>query len=256
MIFTSLGLGMSLPYLALAAFPALLRFMPKPGPWMVTFKEVMGFLMIGTVVWLVWVFGAQTNSFAIALLLAGFFLLAIAGWIYGRWCTPLRRKLTRMISMVITAAFFASASYAIVLSASSWADAMGTASSARNFDVSDAGETWEEFSPERVAELRSQGIPVFVDFTAKWCLICQANHLVLSKDEVSEKFGSLKVVRMKADWTKNDAVIAAELRKFGRNSVPLYILYGSDPGKGPEILPQVLTPDVVLNALERVEKAL
>lgn len=249
LIFTALGLGMSFPYLALAAFPALLRFMPKPGPWMVTFKELMGFLMMASVVWLVWVFSAQTSSFSVSLLLAGFFLFAFACWIYGRWATPFCKRLTRTIGTLAALAFFGIGSYALVLSTSTWAEAMGGSTPSKSTD-SHVADVWEEFSPQRVEELRKKGIPVFIDFTAKWCLICQANHMVLSADEVSDKFAELGVVRMKADWTKNDEVIAAELRKFGRNSVPLYILYDSDPQSDPVILPQVLTPDAVLDSLQ------
>ena len=114
LIFTSLGLGMSAPYLALSAFPALLRFIPKPGPWMIVFKELMGFLMLATVIWLVWVFSAQTNSFAVTLLLAAFFLMSFAGWIYGKWGTPLKTKLTRTIGLIVAAAIFGVASYTVV----------------------------------------------------------------------------------------------------------------------------------------------
>lgn len=254
LIFTSLGIGMSLPYLVLAAFPSLLRFLPKAGNWMITFKELMGFFMLATVLWLIWVFGAQTNPFAISLLLAGFFLFAVACWIYGRWATPLNKKITRTISILIAASLFACGGYAIVLSSSSWADAMGgTGTSSTQSVTANAGDGWEEFSVERVAELRKQGIPVFIDFTAKWCLICQANHLVLTVDEVSQKFKEKGVVRMKADWTKNDSAIAAELRKFGRNSVPLYVLYGSDSDTQPQILPQVLTPETVIDSLKKMD---
>ena len=245
LIFTSLALGMSLPYLALAAFPSLLRFLPKPGPWMETFKQLMGFLMIASVIWLVWVFGAQSGSFAVTLLLAGFFFMAIACWIYGRWATPVCKKRTRAIGTAFALAFFVMGSYVVVQASSSWAQAMGGHSLAHN-----ASDTWEEFSPKRVAELQKQGIPVFIDFTAKWCLICQANHLVLSKDDVSQKFKEKGIVRMKADWTKRDEVIAEQLRKFGRNSVPLYVLYNGDEHSQPQILPQILTPDIVVGALE------
>ena len=219
---------------------------------MVTFKEIMGFFMMATVLWLLWVFSAQTNTFAMILLLAGFFVLSIACWIYGRWGTPMQKKVTRTVGMVLAAACLALGTYTVVLSTSSWAEAMGgqTASKALQNGIADV---WEEFSPERVAELRSKGIPVFIDFTAKWCLICQANHLVLSADDVAEKFKELGVVLMKADWTKNDEVIAAELRKFGRNSVPLYILYGNDPKTEAAILPQVLTPETVIEYLAEIK---
>lgn len=252
MIFTSLGLGMAFPYLALAAFPTLLRYMPKPGPWMVTFKELMGFLMMASVIWLVWVFSAQTSTFAVSILLVGFFLFAFSCWIYGRWATPMCKRFTRILGTLSALVFFALGSYALIVSTSSWAEAMGGMATNSKVTNEHIADVWEEFSPERVAELRQQGIPVFIDFTAKWCLICQANHLVLSGDEVSEKFSELGVVRMKADWTKNDDIIAAELRKFGRNSVPLYILYDSDPESDPAILPQVLTPDAILESLQQL----
>lgn len=254
LIFTSLGLGMSLPYLLFAAFPSLLRFLPRAGNWMMAFKELMGFFMLATVLWLIWVFGAQTNPFAISILLGGFFFMALACWIYGRWATPLSKKLTRAISILIAASLFACGGYAVVVASSAWADAMGGgSSSSANAVAADAASGWEEFSVERVAELRKRGIPVFIDFTAKWCLVCQANHLVLTTDNVEQQFNEKGVVKMKADWTKQDSTIAAELRKFGRNSVPLYVLYGADGQAQPQILPQVLTPETILESLKKIE---
>lgn len=252
LIFTSLGLGMSLPYLILAAFPSLLRFLPRAGNWMITFKEVMGFLMLATVLWLIWIFGAQTNSLAISILLAGFFFMAIACWIYGRWATPLKKRMTRTIGLIAALGFFAVGTYAVAMSTSSWVEVMGGESSVTANATANADE-WEEFSAERVAELRKQGIPVFVDFTAKWCLICQVNHAVLTTKEVDKTFHDKGVVKMKADWTKRDNAIAAELRKFGRNSVPLYVLYGNDEAVQPQILPQVLTPETVIDSLKQIE---
>jgi thiol:disulfide interchange protein len=249
LIFTSLGLGMSFPYLLLGAFPGLLRLMPKPGPWMVTFKELMGFLMMASVIWLIWVFGAQTGSFAVSILLASLFLFALACWIYGRWATPLYKKLIRRISTLIATLLLAVGGYILTMSTSPWVEAMDKSSKSESAE-SEVADAWEEFSPERVAELRAQGVPVFIDFTAKWCLICQTNKIALSTDEVSGKFKERGVVKMKADWTKKDEMIAAELRKFGRNSVPLYVLYDKDPESDPQILPQVLTPTIVLDSLD------
>jgi thiol:disulfide interchange protein len=249
MIFTSLGLGMSFPYIAISAFPALLRFLPKPGPWMITFKELMGFLMMASVIWLVWVFSAQTNGLAVTMLLVGFFLFAIACWIYGRWATPLRKKMTRMIGTAVALVFISIGAYVLTVSTSSWVDKMGGSITSKNAS-SEVSDGWEEFSAERVEELRKQGIPVFIDFTAKWCLICQTNHIVLTGEEVESKFKERGVVKMKADWTKKDEVIAAELRKFGRNSVPLYVFYDDEPEAAPKILPQVLTSDIVLGSIE------
>ena len=105
------------------------------------------------------------------------------------------------------------------------------------------------FLPSALKQLRREGKPVLIDFTAKWCLICQANHLVLSSDSVQKQLDHAGVVKMKADWTKNDPVITQELSKFGRNSVPLYVLYGRNEQQEPLILPQVLTTDVVIDHL-------
>jgi thiol:disulfide interchange protein/DsbC/DsbD-like thiol-disulfide interchange protein len=253
LIFTSIGVGMAAPYLALAAFPTLLRFMPKAGAWMVTFKELMGFFMMATVLWLLWVFAAETNLLALNLLLVGLFFLALAGWVYGRWCTFVRKKTVRRLGLLMAALCFAAAIYTVTLATSAEIDALGGSASASSQVHASAG--WEKYSPERVAQLRSQGVPVFVDFTAKWCLICQANHLILSSKEAEMMFQKLGVVRMKADWTKNDPAITEALRQFGRNSVPLYVLY-SNKNEEPRILPQVLTGEVVLNELKQLEEAL
>lgn len=250
LIFTSLGLGMAFPYLLLSAFPSLLRFMPKPGKWMVAFKEIMGFLMIATVLWLIWVFGAQTNTFAIFLLLVGFFMLAIGSWIYGKWGTPYQSKRCRVIAYTFALLCGLAAGQAIVTSTSLKVLALEDSRSKESNLTADA---WEDFSPKRVEALRQQGVPVLIDFTAKWCLICQANHLVLSSSDVENRLKELGAVKMKADWTKNDQVITKELRKFGRSGVPLYVLYGNNPTEAPQILPQVLTSDIVLQHLDKLE---
>lgn len=241
LVFTSLALGMCSPYLLLGAFPGLLRFLPKPGNWMIVFKQVMGFLMIATVLWLLWVFSAQTGSSGMILLLAGLLFMSLGSWIYGQWGTPLSKFVTRGIAYTFALAFL-TAGGVLTYNASKMKDISQLLYTAEN--------KWEPFSKERVAQLRQQGTPVFIDFTAKWCLICQANHLVLSGESVEKKFSDLGVVKMKADWTSNDPEISEELRKFGRNSVPLYLLYGNDSEAKPKILPQVLTPEIVLSHLD------
>lgn len=251
-IFSSLGLGMALPYLLLAAFPGLLSYMPKPGPWMVTFKEIMGFFMLATTLWLLWVFNAQTSALALMVLLASFFMLAIAGWVYGKWATPSKPKGIRQLGRAIALLFLGLGSYAALIAAELPADVASNVGSAH--EISYSIEDWQPFSPAKVEELRLEGVPVFIDFTAKWCLICQANHLVLSSHDVVERFKELGIVKMKADWTRYDEVITAELSKFGRNSVPLYLLYGNEASQQVQILPQVLTVDSILAALEQLER--
>lgn len=255
MIFTSLGLGMAFPYLLLGTFPGLLRFMPKPGNWMITFKMIMGFIMLATVLWLLWVFETQTSGFAVVLMLASFFFLAIGCWIYGEWGSPVKPKRTRFTSYAFTLAMFAIAGYIMHASSAHWAvayDEWDHVHGGTNEQLA-AGEVWEKFSAERLAELRAEGTPVFIDFTAKWCLTCQANHIILSEEKVQNKFTELGVVKMKADWTKSDPEITKALKQFGRNSVPLYVLYGANGAKA-EILPQILTGDGVLSYLQKVEQ--
>jgi thiol:disulfide interchange protein DsbD len=248
LIFTFLALGMCFPYLLLAAFPSYLRFMPKPGPWMEIFKQIMGFLLLATVLWLLWVFSAQTDTFSLMCLLAGFFFFSIGAWIYGKGCTPVVKRTTRVFAFALVGFFAYIGCWIILFSEESWSS---QASSTQSQESKIARNQWEDFSPERVAELRSQGKPILIDFTAKWCLICQANHLVLDSHEVKNQLNTLGVVKMKADWTKNDPVITEALAKFGRNSVPLYVLYGPDEAQKPVILPQVLTPDVVTAHLKQ-----
>lgn len=241
-IFTFLALGMALPYLLLTSFPPLLRFVPKPGVWMETFKQAMGFLMLLATLWLTWVFAGETKEPATILLLASFFALSLACWVIGKWGTPVSTPRSRLVSYAV-ALLLLGATYKTLTLASSLAASL---------DETVAIADWEPFSASRVEELRAQGIPVFIDFTAKWCLICQANHMTLSTAEIEAKMKEKKVVKMKADWTKNDPAITAELKKWGRSGVPLYLLYGADE---PQILPQVLTPDSVITSLNEIADA-
>lgn len=257
LVFTVLGLGMAFPYLILAAYPNLLKFLPKPGAWMITFKEIMGFVILATILWLVWVFGAQTSSIAMVILLFSFFWLAVGGWIYGKWGSPVHSYRSRVTSYVLVLSCIAIAGYAIISSTSFLDDTtnsliVGGEVSEGRPQTQNSPHVWEKFSPERIAELQERGVPVLVDFTAKWCLICQANHLVLSNGKVEQRLAELGVVKMKADWTKNDEMITQELHKLGRSGVPVYLLYTGESSEFPHILPQVLTPDIVLDYLDKL----
>jgi thiol:disulfide interchange protein len=252
MIFTSIALGMSFPYLLISAYPPLIRFLPKPGKWMVTFKEFLGFCMIATTLWLVWVFGAQTGYDALFTLLSAFLILSVACWIYGKWASPMQKRPVRIAALTIALLIGVFGFYEVVRSSAqdfpsdelvAMADVPSGERNIRN---------WEPFSKQRLEELKKQGKPVFIDFTAKWCLICQTNHKVLENQEVADEMARRGVVKMLADWTKKNPEISEELRKFGRSSVPLYILYGTD-GKT-AILPQVLTPDTILDYLGTIEE--
>ncbi len=237
LIFTALGTGMALPYLLLAAYPSLLRFIPKPGAWMGMFKELMGFFMLATVIWLLWVFQGQTSNVSLFILLFALFFLSFGAWIYGRWCTAVCSKFSRYFGTLLTTCCVAISLYALTSAAT----------------IESSESSWEPYSPERVQELQMQGIPVFIDFTAKWCGICQFNHMVLSESSVTKKLSELKVVKMKADWTSKDPTITKALNAFGRNGVPLYVLTSKNNDAEFSILPQVLTPGIVIDYLEGLQ---
>lgn len=245
LIFTALGIGMAFPYMILSLFPSCLRFIPKPGPWMKTFKELMGFLLLASVLWLLWVFSAQTNTMSLICLLAAFLCFSIGAWVYGFASNPATRKVKKVFAYAVIVLLVIAGGQIALLPKSTWSheETSGKPDSAW------AG--WEDFSPERVAQLEKEGTPFIIDFTAKWCLICQANHLVLASGSVNKKFDEAGVVKIKADWTKSDPHITEALGRYGRNSVPLYVLHSGVEGKEPSILPQVLTSDVVLQHLEQ-----
>ena len=244
-VFTSLGLGMASPYLVLSLFPALVRFVPKPGEWMETFKQVMGFPIMATVIYLVWLFGRQTGLNAVGLLLGGLLLIALGAWIYGRGALP---PSGRRVWANVMAAVFVLIGLALGFSQ---AQASPQTRSEGGVQV-EHGIAWEPFSPARVAELRAAGTPVFIDFTADWCLTCQVNEAVAFTDEVRERFEQEGVAMLKADWTLRDDVITQALAGYGRRGVPVYVLYGRDPGAEPHLLPEVLSPGIVLDAMDEV----
>jgi thiol:disulfide interchange protein len=235
LIFAALGMGMAAPYLLLSARPDWLKFLPKPGAWMDTFKKLLGFPMLLTVVWLLWVLGVQRGADAMALLLSVLVVLGLGLWLYGK-------------QHFVVAAVLVLASLGF-----GWVkiDALPPVSAGGAVQEAD-GFQWEVFDEKRVAELRAAGTPVFIDFTAAWCLSCQVNHRVAFTEDVRREFKTRGVVAMKADWTNRDERITRALASFGRSGVPFYVLYGRNPAEPPHILPEVLTSGIVLNALDKL----
>ncbi len=244
LIFTGMGLGMSAPYLIFAAFPQLIRFLPKPGNWMITFKQIMGFIMMATVIWLIWVFGAQTSNLAVMILLISLLVMAIGAWIFGSYATPMRKKLTRTVATLIALVAITFGGGSAIMGAKKFVD-VGTTVVAQH-------DGWESYSPERVEQLQAAGTPVFVDFTAKWCLICQANKVILHSSDAVKAFHEQGVVTMMADWTKKDPVITKQLEKLGRSGVPVYVLYPGEQNATPYILPQTLSGSVISDYVKKL----
>ncbi|HEY2628676.1 MAG TPA: protein-disulfide reductase DsbD domain-containing protein [Usitatibacter sp.] len=238
-VFTALAAGMALPVLLLSLFPALLKRLPRPGVWMETFKQVLAFPLYATVAWLAWVLGAQAGNDAVLALLAGLVLIAMGAWMQGRSANA------SGIWRSALAAVFVAVGIVVALPG---APAEGSQSMAHD-------ENWQEWSPEKVRDLVASGKPVFVDFTAAWCVTCQVNKRVaLYNVKVAKAFADREVITMKADWTRQDPRITATLAALGRNAVPVYAFYV--PGENePRLLPEVLTPSLVLDEISRLPAA-
>ncbi len=234
MLFTAIGLGLSVPYLVLSMFPSLVKMLPRPGAWMETFRQLMAFPLYATVGYLIWVLAGQLDEYGLLCAIFALVVIALAGWIYGRWTVPGRDAGVRLLGRI---------GATVILSLGIYFGYPVTAST---------GFQWEEWSPERVEQLREEGLPVYVDFTARWCATCQANKkLVFSSQKVLDAFKQKNVVALKADWTNQDPRITKALASFKRSAVPFNILYL--PGaEDPAILPEVLTPGIVLEALEKI----
>ncbi len=236
-LFATLGIGMALPYLLASAWPALARAMPKPGVWMATFKTALAFPMLATVVWLAWVLGQQTGIDGVTALLAVLVALAFALWAWGRIDSGrYARAAWSALGVVLLGVTL---SWALP----SWREA----NAASPASVDDA--RWQPWSAERVAALNAEGRSVFVDFTAAWCVTCQVNkRTTLGDAAVLADLDAKRVVLMRADWTRRDAAISAELTRLGRNGVPVYAIY--KPGQAlPTLLPELLSPQTLRDAL-------
>jgi len=252
LIFTALGVGMATPYVGLSLAPAWLDALPEPGAWMETLKQFFAFPMFATAIWLVWVFGQQTGLGGVAFLLGGLLLMGMAAWVVHRWAAPRLSQGLLYATRGLAAAMLIGAVAITVIGAGSSrpSSAASPDSTAGTPSGSESEVTWASYSADRIERLREQGRPVFVDFTAAWCLTCQVNkRTVLSKPPVTDAFAAHDVALVRADWTNRDPEITEALRSHGRSGVPVYVLYPGD-GSDPRLLPEVLTQDIVLSALD------
>ena len=242
LMFFAIAAGMSAPYLLLTAQPAWLRFLPRPGAWMVRVKQFMGFLLIATLLFLLWVLGVERGPEA--MIWAGAFLLAlsIACWMKGSFSTPAASFFQRSLVLVLMLVLVIGSGFYFIGRKFS-----ATKTAAASLTKSD----WVPFTPERLQSELAQGHTVFVDFTAAWCITCKFNEAsVLESAAVKSAFKRSGVVQMKADWTNADPVITKTLQQFGRVGVPLYVLYPAAAPNQPIVLPELLTQALVLDHLQ------
>ncbi|HSY68460.1 MAG TPA: thioredoxin family protein [Edaphobacter sp.] len=237
-VFTALGLGLAAPYLLLSFQPAWTRILPRPGAWMETFKQLTAVIFFATVIWLVYVYGSLfaggasggQGIYRVALLLGCFLMLAVAGWVLGKW--PARW--TSTIAAILVAAI----GLAIPL-----------------YQPKDTTLVWAPYSQQALDQARAAGHPVFIDFTAAWCLSCQVNErLVLKSSDVQHQFSKNDVTLLRADWTQYDPEITKQLASVKRSGVPTYVIYPAAVNSSPDVLPELLTKDIVLTALDKDTK--
>ncbi|MDR1520474.1 MAG: thioredoxin family protein [Planctomycetota bacterium] len=229
--FTLMGLGFAFPYLALSAFPSLMKWLPKPGLWMETFRQIMSFPLFAATVYLAWMLEATLGEWRFLVMLQGLVLTALACWLHGRG------QANRPTSPRLSLAFRIGAPLALATGV--WI----------GLPTAEKGLEWREWSPEMVRRLRGEGKPVYVDFTARWCATCQINQRVWLDRDLIAMVENKKVELLKADWTLQDERIAQTLRQeFAKAAVPLDVLYA--PGeKDGRVLPDLLTVGAVMEAL-------
>jgi len=215
---------------------------------MEAFKQFMGFLLLATVIFLIYVFGALVGEDQVPWLLFVLLFAGLAAWIYGRWATPLHTAPVRFVAFLLTMGFLG---YAIFWGVS-LAKAEPVQEPAPATSEAAAGN-WQPWSQTAVDNTLANGQPVFVDFTAAWCLSCKVNEAVaLGTDAVKQAFAQKNVALFRADWTHADPAISQTLQQYHRDGVPLYLLYSPKAKDAPQVLPEVLTPGIVLDALKNL----
>ena len=242
-VFTAIAIGLAGPYLLLSIFPAAVKILPRPGAWMETFKQFMAFPLYATVAYLTWVLAGQTTENGSLMALFGLVLIALGVWFYGRYNAPGTKPAKVRFGTITAALVFAVGVW------TGWPEDIASKTAAAQ--AAGAPEVvWEKWSPETVTKLRAEGNTIYVDFTARWCATCQTNKkIVFHSDAVLRAFAAKKIVTLRADWTNKDPAITSELAKYQRSAVPFNVIW--QPGKTePVILPELLTPSIVLDAVK------
>jgi thiol:disulfide interchange protein DsbD len=240
-VFLSLGLGLALPYLLLSLWPSLQRRLPKPGLWMDRLKQGLAFPMYGAAVWLVWVLAQQAGVNSVAVALGGMVIIAFGAWLY---------EFTKLSGKIAQRSGSGIAALSLGLALVGGYFGVATATPVSPLSNVESTKNYEPYSAERLNELRSQGKPVFLNMTAAWCISCLVNEKVaLSQHSVIDTFKRSGIIYLKGDWTNRDPEITTLLAEFGRSGVPLYVFFPEGITSKPVVLPQILTPELVTQAV-------
>ena len=254
LVFTMLGVGLAAPYVLLSFRPQLLSALPRPGGWMETFKQLMGFPVLLTVLWLLWVFEKQSSSEALLSLLLASILLAFSLWSFGRFFPPTSSKKRMRWGLLLLALLLALTVFIGLPQKQSTPEQLITTQLDPYEGETDSyGLRWMRYSPELIERLKQRSIPTYVDFTAAWCVTCQVNKkLIFGSEKMRTLFQQKGIALVKADWTTEDSLITKALQSFQRAGVPLNILYNPVDWENPHIFPTVLTQQIVRIELERL----
>ncbi|WP_371767663.1 protein-disulfide reductase DsbD family protein [Massilia sp.] len=240
-IFLALALGFAAPFTVVALVPACARLLPKPGAWMATLKHVLAFPMLGAAAWLAWVLDRQGGSAALGALLAAAVVLGLAAWVYG---LAQRRQIAGVRYRPLLG-------FAVLLVAGVGVSLAGLPATSAGGGTPARAETPVAWTPHAVAAQRGRGKPIFVNFTASWCITCQVNdRAALSTTVVQEALARTDTIYMVADSTTYNPEIDQAINQFGRGGLPVYVVYPADGG-APVLLPQLLSPDIVVSALKK-----
>ncbi|MCC5834703.1 MAG: thioredoxin family protein [Opitutales bacterium] len=248
LVFTAIAAGLAFPYLFLSIFPQLVQVLPKPGVWMESFKQFMSFLLYATVGYLVWILAGQLtdsggyDAFSLLLVFFSMVVIAMAAWIYGRWGAFHRPKRARMTAYAVAGLTFLMGL------------GIGYPRPAINLDPGETPLAWKEWAPGKAEELHADGRIVYVDFTARWCVTCQTNKAaVFGSSEVRRWIRDNDVALLIADWTNQDPRITEALAAYNRSAIPFNLVYGPAVDE-PEVLPELLTPGIVMERFRRVSE--